>query len=141
MPPKVSITLCCYNSERYLDETLQSITAQTYKDWELVVINDGSRDATEDIVRRYMDAGWPIVYQYQENRGLSASRNKSIELSSGEFIAMIDHDDLWSPEKLEKQVPLFEDPKVGVVYTQTVVIGSSKSGTCFSSFSGDHRSS
>lgn len=118
MRPTVSINLCCYNSEKFLEETLQSIFMQTYKDWELVVINDGSKDSSEKIIQKYMAEGWPIIYHYQNNAGLGRARNMAIELSNGEFIAIIDHDDLWHPEKLEKQMPLFnERPLVGLTYT------------------------
>lgn len=123
MPPTVSINLCCYNSEKYLEETLQSIFAQTYKDWELVVINDGSTDSTEQIIQKYINDGWPIIYHYQSNAGLGASRNKAIELSTGEFIAIIDHDDLWSPSKLAKQIALFAGrPQIGLVYTEESIL-------------------
>ncbi len=120
MPPTVSINLCCYNSEKYLEETLESIFAQTYKDWELVIVNDGSTDSTERIIQKYIADGWPIVYHYQPNAGLGRSRNKAIELSQGKFIAFIDHDDIWMPEKLEKQMSLFsENPDIGLVYSNS----------------------
>lgn len=120
MPPTVSINLCCYNSEKFLEETIQSICTQTYKDWELIVINDGSTDSTERIIQKYITDGWPIVYHSQANAGLGRSRNKAIELSQGEFIAFIDHDDLWMPQKLEMQIPLFADPEVGLVYSDAI---------------------
>ena len=125
MQPGVSVTLCCFNSERYLRETLNSIVDQTYKNWELVVVNDGSSDSTADILQEYVDAGWPIVVHNQKNAGLAASRNKALELARGELIALIDHDDLWDPRKLELQVPLFSNPRVGLVYSNTVVIDHS----------------
>ena len=81
MSQKVSINLCCYNSEKYLKETLDSIVKQTYKDWELVIINDGSCDSTESIIDHYIEQGHPIVYKYQKNQGLSSSRNEAIKLS------------------------------------------------------------
>ncbi len=108
MPPKVSINLCCYNGEKYLEETLQSIFLQKYKNWELVVVNDGSTDSTERIIRRHEAAGLPIVYHYQKNAGLGSARNKALQLSSGSYIALIDQDDIWLPEKPEKQVRDFE---------------------------------
>jgi len=120
MIPHVSINLCCYNSEKYLHETLQGIVNQTFRGWELVVVNDGSTDATEAIIFEYKKQGYPIVYHYQKNKGLGASRNEAIKLSRGEFIAFIDHDDIWLPEKLEKQIPLFDDPEVALVYCDTV---------------------
>lgn len=125
MPPTVSINLCCYNSEKYLEETLQSIFAQTYTDWELVVVNDGSTDSTERIIRRHIADGRPIVYHSQANAGLGNARNKAVELSSGHFIALIDHDDVWRPEKLARQMPLLErQPAVGLVFSDCEIIDS-----------------
>ena len=111
--PKVSINLCCCNSEPFLEETLASVFAQTYTDYELVIVNDGSRDGTDAIVRRHLAQGRPLVYRAQKNEGLGAARNKALELSSGGLIAILDHDDVWEPRKLEKQIPLFERPEVG----------------------------
>jgi len=101
--PEFSVQVCCYNSERYLDETIRSVIAQTFKDWEMVIVNDGSTDATESIVRHYMDKGVPITYFRQENRGFAAARNKAVELSRGRWIAILDHDDVWYPGKLKAQ--------------------------------------
>ena len=117
MPPTVSINLCCYNSEKYLEETLQSIFAQTYKDWELVIVNDGSTDSTESIIKECISQGYPIVYHWQENHGLGYSRNEALKRSCGKYIAFIDHDDLWLPEKLSKQVSFFEsNPQINFLY-------------------------
>jgi glycosyltransferase involved in cell wall biosynthesis len=118
--PAVSINLCCYNSEKYLEETLLSIVGQTYKDWELVIINDGSTDSTEKIITKYINQGYPIIYYWQENHGLGYSRNEAIKHSKGKYIAFIDHDDLWMPQKLEKQMTLFDDPEVGLVYSDAI---------------------
>jgi glycosyltransferase involved in cell wall biosynthesis len=126
--PKVSINLCCYNGEAFLAETLDSICAQTYSHWELVIINDGSTDATEAIVTRYQNREVPIVYHYQQNQGLGAARNKALELSSGALIAFIDQDDVWLPEKLEKQIRLFENPEIGLVYCDAIFFNDS--GQC-----------
>lgn len=120
MAPLVSINLCCYNSEKYLRETLQSIINQTYTDWELVIINDGSSDSTESIIFEFKNQGYPITYHYQENMGIGASRNEALKLSHGKYIAFIDHDDIWMPEKLEKQIPLFTDPVVGLVFSDAI---------------------
>ena len=118
MKPTVSINLCVFNGENYLREALGSIVSQTYKDWELVVINDGSSDSTEAIVYEFINRGYPIVYRYQENKGLGYSRNEALKRSQGEYIAFIDHDDTWMLQKLEKQMGLFHtNPKVGLVYS------------------------
>lgn len=120
--PRVSINLCCYNSEPFLEETLASVFAQTYRDYELVVVNDGSRDRTEEIVRRHAAAGRPIVYRAQPNAGLGRARNAALALSSGELIAILDHDDVWDPRKLERQVPLFDRPEVGFAASDALFI-------------------
>ena len=133
MLPTVSINLCCYNSEKYLEETLESIFAQTYKDWELVIVNDGSRDSTESIIKEYISQGYPIVYHYQENKGLGYSRNEALKRSKGEFIAFIDHDDIWMSEKLEKQIPLFyKDPKTAIVTSNAILFNEKGDNALFS---------
>ena len=101
--PRFSVQVCCYNSERYLRQTIDSIAAQTFTDWELVAVNDGSSDGTEAIIKNYIDKGLPISYFRQENRGFAFARNKAVELSKGEWIAILDHDDLWHPDKLAAQ--------------------------------------
>ena len=120
MSEQVSINLCCYNGAAFLRETLESICAQTFSDWELVIINDGSTDGSADIIRGYIDDGWPIRYTYQENTGLGAARNAALAASKGAFIAFIDQDDLWHPEKLTRQMPLFDDPQVGIVFCDVI---------------------
>ena len=142
MPPTVSINLCCYNSEKYLRETLDSIINQTYKDWELVIINDGSSDSTEAIICKYIKNGYPIIYHYQENKGIGASRNEALKLSNGEYIAFIDHDDTWIPGKLEKQVDLFHaNPNFGLVYSDCYFVypgGKRVLGSRFFNFKRGH---
>ena len=124
--PTVSINLCCYNSERFLRDTLESIQRQTYRDWELVIVNDGSTDSTDSIIQDYFHRGMPIIYHVQENQGLPMSRNTALQLSHGEFIALIDHDDLWEKDKLERQLPLFKNPSVAIVYSNATVRSGSK---------------
>ncbi len=122
MLPVVSINLCCYNSEKYLRETLESIVSQTYKDWELVIIDDGSTDSTGTIIKEYLGRKLPIIYQYQQNHGLGYSRNEALKRSCGKYIAFIDHDDIWLPAKLELQVAVFNSqPDTDFVYTNYYV--------------------
>ena len=104
--PKVSVNIPCYNSGRFIKETLESVLAQTYGGFEVIVLDDGSTDDTAGIVKSFSDTR--IKYFYQENAGLAETRNKAIALSSGEYIAFLDHDDLWLPEKLEKQMDFLE---------------------------------
>jgi len=99
----ISIMICCYNSEKYISETIDSIINQTYENWEIIIINDGSKDNTEKIILNYIQQGVPITYHYQENKGFAAGRNKGIELAQGEWIAIIDHDDVCLLDRLEIQ--------------------------------------
>lgn len=113
--PKVSIIIPVYNGERYVAQAIQSALAQTYKNIEIIVVNDGSTDSSYEKTKPYL----PFVkYIFQENQGVAAARNKAIKNSSGEFIAFLDQDDLWLPEKLELQVDyLLRNPDVGLVHS------------------------
>lgn len=93
---------------------------QTYRDLEIVVLDDGSTDDTSQVVRQY---GTNIRYIRQENGGLPAARNRAIEASSGEFLALLDSDDWWEPSKLAEQVPILEqDPQLGLIYSDLRVV-------------------
>jgi glycosyltransferase involved in cell wall biosynthesis len=130
-PPKVSINLCCYNSERFLAETLKSIEDQLFKDWELIIVNDGSSDSTESIIMEFKDRGFPVVYHYQENKGLGYSRNMALSLSRGDYVAFIDHDDMWLPGKLQKQVALLDNmPDVDFSYSNFFILNGNKRSVC-----------
>ena len=96
-----SIIVCCYNSEKYLEETIDSIINQSHPSWEIIIVNDGSTDNTENIIKKYTKKGVNIIYYYQDNRGFAAARNKAIELSNYEWIVIIDHDDICEKERLK----------------------------------------
>jgi glycosyltransferase involved in cell wall biosynthesis len=137
-PPLVSVTVCCYNCQEWIDQTIRSVLDQTFTDWELVIINDGSADRTEQIINSFSDPR--IIYEYQTNQGLPLARNRSIELSRGKYIAFLDHDDLWEPNKLELQIDLLEQrPDVGLVYSDSHLIGAD--GQRFGTFFNQWRSS
>jgi len=113
MKTKVTVILAVYNSEKYLKESIDSILNQTFKDFELLIINDGSTDSSSDIIKSYTDNR--IIVVNQTNQGLAASLNKSIELSRGEYIARMDHDDISCLERLETQVSFMDrHPEIGV---------------------------
>lgn len=95
--------VCCYNSGKYLRETIDSIINQTYTNWELIAVNDGSSDNTEEIIIDYIHQGIPITYYKQENKGFASARNKAMELANSNWIAIIDHDDICLPNRLEIQ--------------------------------------
>jgi teichuronic acid biosynthesis glycosyltransferase TuaG len=129
--PKVSVNVPCFNSEKYIAETLQSVLDQTFEDFEIIVVNDGSTDRTEEIVKTFSDPR--IKYYYQKNMGLSNTRNRQLALSSGEFIAFLDHDDIWMPEKLELQLRTLIKENANFCYTKVRRITYSKEGKEISS--------
>jgi len=120
--PTVSVVIPAYNAERYIGETLESVLAQTYRDFEIVVVDDGSTDGTREIVRNY---GEPVRLVEQPNSGPAAARNRGIREARGELIAFIDADDLWLPEKLALQMPMFADEEVGLVCCRVQLIDES----------------
>lgn len=104
MAPKISIVMAAYNEEHHIARALDSLVAQTFVDWELIVINDGSTDATADIIRRYADNDSRIILVSNEtNLQLSASLNKAIGLARADIVARADADDMNVPERLAKQ--------------------------------------
>lgn len=106
MSPTVSVIIPTYNRAHLIVEALESVFAQTYADFEVIVVDDGSTDDTEEILAPYRDR---IRYIKQENAGVSAARNHGIFEAKGEYIAFLDSDDIWFPEKLEKQMRFFEN--------------------------------
>lgn len=105
-PPKVSLIVPAYNAAPYLGATLASVYGGTFQSFEIIVIDDGSSDATAEIAQLSGDKTRVIQ---QKNMGMSPARNKALELSRGEFIAFLDSDDLWHPRKLEYQVDVLND--------------------------------
>lgn len=119
--PLVSVIIPIYNRENLIKETLESALSQTFKDFEVIALDDGSTDKTAEIVRQIAKADKRIIYFYQENKGIAASRNNSIKLSKGKYIAFLDSDDIWLPEKLEKQIPIFDDnPGTGLIFSNVL---------------------
>jgi glycosyltransferase involved in cell wall biosynthesis len=117
--PLVSVIMNCYNSDKYLREAIDSIYAQTYQNWEIIFWDNVSTDTSAAIAQSYQD-GRLRYFCGETNVPLGHARNFAIEKSRGKFVAFLDCDDLWMPEKLEKQIPLFlADEKVGLVYSDT----------------------
>lgn len=109
----VTVVIPAWNAEAWIERALDSVLGQTRPPDELIVVNDGSTDGTESLVRTYGD---PVRLLSQENRGLSAARNVGIEVARGRWVAFLDADDYWLPEKLEKQLELIErEPRLGFV--------------------------
>jgi len=118
--PRVSVIIPSYNCARYLRRAIDSASEQTYKDYEIVLVDDGSTDDTKDVVMQY---GQKVTYLYQQNQGLSAARNQGISKASGELLAYLDADDMWYPEKLERQVAFLDaHPECGIVHSEMSII-------------------
>ena len=121
---KVSCIIPCYNSKSYVKEAIDSVLSQTYANIiEIVVVDDGSTDKTPFILESYQPHINIIHHYANKNCGKSASLNLGIKKSTGNFIAFIDHDDVWFPEKIEKQINIFENfKKIAMVYTNGIWI-------------------
>jgi glycosyltransferase involved in cell wall biosynthesis len=118
--PHVSVIVPAYNAANTLVETLQSVLQQTYHDFEILVVDDGSTDATATVVESF---GPKVRYVRQDNAGVSGARNTGASMTSGDLLAFLDADDLWAPNKLERQIALLRQrPDVGVTYVGAVRI-------------------
>ena len=130
--PTVSVIMPAYGVAKYISAALDSIFAQTFQDYEIIVVNDGSLDTTELelAIAPYRDR---IVYIEQENRGCSAARNAAIRVARGRYIALLDADDLWQPDYLAIQIERLEnDRSIDVIYPNALIFGDSpKSGKLF----------
>lgn len=114
----VSIVTPVYNSERFISETIDSIQSQTYSNWELLLIDDCSKDNSYEIIKSYMKNDDRIKYiKLEKNSGASISRNTGIHNAKGRFIAFVDSDDLWEPKKLEIQVNYMLKNKLAFSFT------------------------
>jgi len=114
--PTVSVIIHTYNNEKFIAETVESVLNQTYKDYEIIVVDDGSVDGTREALMPYMQK---IRYHYKENGGIASAKNAGINLSQSELVAFLDHDDLWVPDKLQLQMECFkENPLLGLVYAK-----------------------
>lgn len=113
---KASIIVAVYNGEKTLEYTIESILAQTRDNFELLLIDDGSTDGSAQLISKYLTHP-NVKYFKKENGGVASARNFGIKVSTGALIGFCDQDDQWKPEKLEKQVPLFERESVGLVYS------------------------
>ena len=117
----VSVIMPNYNSAKYLNSTINSVISQTYQNWELIFVDDCSTDDSLDIVRSFCDSRIRIL-QNERNSGAAVSRNRAIELANGRWIAFLDSDDLWMPEKLEKQIAYMHSSDIAFSYSDYNVI-------------------
>ena len=106
MEPIVSIIIPAYNADRFISETIESVLKQAFDSWELIIVNDGSTDKTKEIIDKYISRDNRIRIINQSNKGVSVARNTGIENAKGQFIALLDADDLWQEDNLKEKVNL-----------------------------------
>lgn len=134
--PLISIIIPAYNAEKFIERTILSAINQAYKDIEVIVLDDGSTDSTGDMVRKLQKKDSRVRYYYQENQGLALSRNRLCEISQGEYIAFLDHDDEWFSDKLELQLELFKTkPSIALVFADMLSVSEDKAKDSFRYFS------
>lgn len=104
----VSIIMPSYNTAEYIAESIQSVLEQSYTDWELLVVDDCSTDKTDEVIKPYLTDGRIKYYKNEKNCGAAVSRNRALREAKGQWIAFLDSDDLWMPDKLEKQIKYME---------------------------------
>jgi glycosyltransferase involved in cell wall biosynthesis len=121
--PNISVVIPTYNSELTIKETIESVQKQTFTDFEIIVIDDGSQDNTIELVKSLIESEPRLKIFCYENGGVAVARNRGIELAQGDFISLLDADDLWTSDKLELQLKALKDnPQAGVAYSWSNLI-------------------
>lgn len=121
----VSVIIPVYNSAKYIAETMRSAINQTYKNIEIVLVDDCSKDNSKEIIESFMNENNNIIYfQQEKNRGAALSRNKALDLAKGRYVAFLDSDDLWYPEKIEKQLHIMQEKNIAFCYTAYKIVDS-----------------
>lgn len=120
---KVSVITPVYNAERYIARAIESVLAQTYKNIEIILVDDCSTDNSAGIIKEYQRSHPEIIYHLQEkNMGAGVARNKALELAKGQYVAFLDSDDLWLPEKISRQIELMQASKAAFSYAAIEMI-------------------
>ena len=118
--PKVSVIIPTYNRGQFIAQAIESVLSQTFHDYEIIVVDDGSTDKTQEILKKFEGK---IKSIRQENQGISKTRNRAIKVSTGQYIAFLDSDDFWVSDKLQVQVNILDThPQVGIVYARMPII-------------------
>lgn len=114
----ISIVTPVYNSEKFISETIESVINQTYKNWEMIIVDDCSKDSSEKIIRNYIENDKRINYiKLKKNSGAAVARNTAIEKSKGKYVAFLDSDDLWESNKLEEQLEFMQQRNIAFSFT------------------------
>lgn len=121
----VSIITPSYNTAKYIGDTIKSVLAQTYENWEMLIVDDCSTDDTDEVVKPYLSDRRIKYFKNEKNSGAAVSRNKALREANGRWIAFLDSDDLWLPEKLERQIDFMEKNNYAFTYTDYAEIDES----------------
>ena len=123
----VSVIIPCYNGESFIGSAIESVLTQTHRDFEVVVVDDGSRDRSEAVVGGFLSDPRVVLVKHEENRGIPAARNSGIRSSNGRYLAFLDQDDLWTSTKLEVQVSMLDEgpSNLGMVFSDVVMVDDS----------------
>jgi glycosyltransferase involved in cell wall biosynthesis len=133
--PEITIVVPVYNYERFLEETLESVRAQEFSNWEAIIVNDGSTDQSESIASHFVSIDQRFRYIYQQNGGLSAARNTGIEAAKGQYIQLLDADDLISAKKLSRQYDFMQSRRdVDISYTNAIYFKEDNPAMHYKSF-------
>jgi glycosyltransferase len=125
----VTIIMPSYNSENFIIESIESVLAQTYSNWELIIVDDCSPDDSNKIIAKYIDSDSRIkLIKLQKNSGPAIARNMAIETANGRYIAFLDSDDVWLPNKLEKQIKFMQDNDLAFTYSSYKLVGEDNEG-------------
>lgn len=127
MGNSVSIIMPSYNTGRFISETIESVLAQSYSDWELIIVDDCSNDNTDDVVSQYLTDKRIRYIKNETNSGAAVSRNRALREAKGKWIAFLDSDDLWEPDKLETQIVFMEKNDYHFSYTNYIEIDEESS--------------
>lgn len=129
--PLVSVVMAAYNAERFIEKAIRSVMEQTYSHWELWVIDDCSLDNTRPIVRRLAEEDTRIhLLENPENLGAARTRNQGLDVCNGAYVALLDSDDLWYPQKLERQIALAEQTEADILYCSYAIIDENDQKKC-----------
>lgn len=139
MPPLVSIIIPAYNCAKFISETVGSVMHQTFRNFEVLIVDDGSTDGLESIGRAFADWDSRIKYIYQPNQGVSVARNNGFRSARGAFIAFLDADDVWLEDNLQAKIERFSLDNVGLVHSDAIIIDeySRKSTSTLSGMEGN----
>ena len=121
----VSVVMNCFNGEKYLKEAMNSLLAQTYKNWELIFYDNCSTDKSKSIIKNYKDKR---IYYFRSNKkyNLGLARKKALAKAKGDFISFLDTDDIWKKNKIQKQIKSFDDTKIGFSISNSIFFNKSK---------------